>query len=235
MYTIEGRVRYSEVDSGNKIKLPAIVNYFQDCTTFQSEDMELGHQTLEKYGKIWILSSWQIEVDRYPLIGEKIKVDTWSAGFEGIYGHREFRMRTEDGEVLAWAHSLWLYMDMKKGRPTRPDESTQEAYGEEHLMEREILPRKITLPEEAKEYESFPVLRCQIDTNEHVNNCQYIQMALEVMPECGHVKKIRVEYKKSAVLGDWIYPRVAIDEERKTVELCTADGAPYAVVEFKEK
>ena len=55
------------------------------------------------------------------------------------------------------------------------------------------------------------------------------------MPECGHVKKIRVEYKKSAVLGDWIYPRVAIDEERKTVELCTADGAPYAVVEFKEK
>ena len=78
-------------------------------------------------------------------------------------------------------------------------------------------------------------MRCQIDTNEHVNNCQYIQMALEVMPECGHVKKIRVEYKKSAVLGDWIYPRVAIDEERKTVELCTADGAPYAVVEFKEK
>ena len=82
MYTIEGRVRYSEVDSGNKIKLPAIVNYFQDCTTFQSEDMELGHQTLEKYGKVWILSSWQIEVDRYPLIGEKIKVDTWSAGFD---------------------------------------------------------------------------------------------------------------------------------------------------------
>ena len=50
MYTIEGRVRYSEVDSGNKIKLPAIVNYFQDCTTFQSEDMELGHQTMERSG-----------------------------------------------------------------------------------------------------------------------------------------------------------------------------------------
>ena len=79
------------------------------------------------------------------------------------------------------------------------------------------------------------MLRSQIDTNEHVNNCQYIQMALEVLPECGHVGKIRVEYKKSAVLGDRIYPKVAMDEERKIVELCTAEGAPYAVIEFKEK
>lgn len=235
MYTIEGRVRYSEVDSGNRMKLPAIINYFQDCTTFQSEDMGMGHQTLEKHGKVWILSSWQIEVDRYPFIGEKIKVDTWSTGFEGIYGHREFRMRTESGEVVAWAHSLWLYMDVKKGRPTRPDEETQQAYGEEHLMEREILPRKIALPKETEACESFPVLRCQIDTNEHVNNCQYIQMALEVLPECGHAGKIRVEYKKSAVLGDRIYPGIATDEERKIVELCTAEEIPYAVVEFKEK
>lgn len=235
MYTIEGRVRYSEVDSENRIRLSSIVNYFQDCTTFQSEDLGLGHHTLEKQGKVWILSSWQIEVGRYPLIGEKIKVDTWSAGFEGIYGHREFRMRTEDGEMLAWAHSLWLYMDVKKGRPTRPDAESQQAYGEEHLVEREILPRKIILPKETEARESFPVLRCQIDTNEHVNNSQYIQMALEVLPECGHVGKIRVEYKKSAVLGDRIYPRIAMEDERKTVELNTADGTPYAVIEFKEK
>lgn len=235
MYTIEGRVRYSEVDSGNRMKLPAIVNYFQDCATFHCEEVEKGHDILEKDGKVWILSSWQIEISRYPFMGEKITVDTWSTGFEGIYGHREFRMRTENGEVVAWAHSLWLYVDMKKGRPARLNEKIQRAYGEDHLMEKEILPRKITLPEEGTACEAFPVLRSQIDTNEHVNNCQYIQMALEVLPECGHVGKIRVEYKKSAVLGDRIYPKVAMDEERKIVELCAAEGAPYAVIEFKEK
>ena len=98
----------------------------------------------------------------------------------------------------------------------------------------ESVSRKIALPQELEEREAFPVFRHQIDVNHHVNNCQYIQMALEVLPECGHAKKIRVEYKKSAVLGDMIYPRVAIEPERKVVELCGADGSVFAVVEMRE-
>ena len=47
--------------------------------------------------------------------------------------------------------------------------------------------------------------------------------------------QIRVEYKKSAVMGDIIYPKMAVEEQRKIVELCDAEGNPYAVVEFKEK
>ena len=47
--------------------------------------------------------------------------------------------------------------------------------------------------------------------------------------------QIPVEYKKSAVMGDIIYPKMAVEEQRKIVELCDAEGNPYAVVEFKEK
>ena len=42
MYTFESRVRYSEVDHTELITLPAIINYFQDCSTFQSEDLGVG-------------------------------------------------------------------------------------------------------------------------------------------------------------------------------------------------
>ena len=41
-YTIDGRIRFSEVDHTRRITLPGIVNYFQDCSTFQSEDRGLG-------------------------------------------------------------------------------------------------------------------------------------------------------------------------------------------------
>ena len=99
----------------------------------------------------------------------------------------------------------------------------------------EFAPRKIVLPKELEDGESFPVRRHQIDTNEHVNNCQYIQMAIDVVPECERAGQIRVEYKKSAVMGDIIYPKMAVEEQRKIVELCDAEGNPYAVVEFKEK
>ena len=34
-YTIDGRIRFSEVDHTRRITLPGIVNYFQDCSTLQ--------------------------------------------------------------------------------------------------------------------------------------------------------------------------------------------------------
>ena len=93
--------------------------------------------------------------------------------------------------------------------------------------------RKITLPEKTEVLESFPVRRYHIDTNEHVNNCQYVQMALEVLPGDKDVHQMRVEYKKSAVYGDIIYPEIAVEEDRTVIELCDENKKPYAVIEFK--
>ena len=36
MYQFESRVRYSEVDSERHLTLPAVMDYLQDCCTFQS-------------------------------------------------------------------------------------------------------------------------------------------------------------------------------------------------------
>lgn len=234
MYTFESRVRFSEVDTTEKLTLPAVVNYFQDCTTFQSEELGLGVEALKAIGKGWILSSWQIEVNRYPRLGEKLKIDTWATTFDGIYGNRNFRLRAENDEMLARANSIWVYMDLAKGRPLRPDKEVVSAYEIDPPLDMEPVSRKIALPKEPEEREAFPVLRHQIDVNNHVNNCQYIQMALEVLPECGRAKRIRVEYKKSAVLGDMICPKVAIEADRKVAELCGTDGSVFAVVEMRE-
>ena len=83
------------------------------------------------------------------------------------------------------------------------------------------------------EIEFDEMRRYHIDTNEHVNNCQYVQMALEFLPADRQFRQIRVEYKKSAVLGDVIYPKRSREEERTVIELCAENGRPYAVVEFK--
>ena len=48
MYTFDGRVRYSEIDHKGTMTLPALINYFQDCSTFQSEDLGLGTEVLKQ-------------------------------------------------------------------------------------------------------------------------------------------------------------------------------------------
>lgn len=232
-YTIDGRIRYSEIDHNGTITLPGIINYFQDCSTFQSTDIGLGTDTLKERKRAWILSYWQVIVDRYPKMSEKITVSTFATGFKGMFGDRNFVMRDADGQQVACANSLWVFMDMKKGRPIRPGAEDIEAYGMEEPLDMPYEGRKIALPESIKDCDSFPVRKYHIDTNEHVNNCQYVQMAMEMVPKDRQVHQLRVDYKKSAVLGDIMYPKVAEEEERTVIELCDESGKAYAVVELK--
>ena len=45
----------------------------------------------------------------------------------------------------------------------------------------EYAPRKISVPEEFQEFPSFPGKAHHLDTNHHVNNGQYILMAMEYL------------------------------------------------------
>ena len=64
MYSFDSRIRYSEVDSQGKITLTAILDYFQDCSTFHSEDLDVGLSYLAEKEIAWVLTSWQIEVNK---------------------------------------------------------------------------------------------------------------------------------------------------------------------------
>ena len=210
---IDGRVRFSEIDHTRKITVPSIINYFQDCSTFQSEDIGVGLDVLSKKKKAWILTYWQIVIDHYPKMNDKIQVSTWASKFKGMLAERNFCM-------------------IEKGRPVRPDQEELDAYGQCEPLEMDYESRKIALPEECMSLEPFPVRRYHIDTNEHVNNCQYVQMAMEMLDQERVIRQVRVEYKKSAVLGDMIVPRTGDRDGRTVVELCTTEGELYAAVEF---
>ena len=69
-----------------------------------------------------------------------------------------------------------------------------ELYGSSDPLELVVLPRKIPFPEQMEERECFAVRRSDFDTNEHVNNCRYVQMEQEVLEEEIEVKHLRVEY-----------------------------------------
>ncbi len=99
----------------------------------------------------------------------------------------------------------------------------------------EYADRKIRMPEETEERESFQVAKHHLDINHHVNNAQYIKMAEEYLPEGFALKEMQTEYKKAAMLHDVIVPRVAREDGRLTVALTDAGGRPYAVVVFQEK
>lgn len=232
MHKMETRIRYSECAADNKLKIASIINYFQDCTTENSEEIGAGFAYLREKKRAWLLNSWQVLIYRRPVVGEKVEVSTWATGFKGVFGPRDFCMKTTDGEMLACAHSLWVYVDTQTGRPTRPTEEEIAMYEQEEPLPMEPSSRKIVFPETAITVDTFPVRRYQIDTNHHVNNCQYVQMAMEVLPEAYEVKEVRVEYKKAATMGDNLILKKAQEDHKVVAGICDEAGNPYAIVEF---
>lgn len=232
-YEFDGRIRYSEIDHRGTITLPALINYFQDCSIFQSEAIGRGTGRLREEKKAWVLSYWQIIVNRYARLCEKVTTGTFATEFKGLYGYRNFYMNDGSGERIACANSIWVFMDLEKGRPARPTAEHIGPYGTCEPLDMPYEGRKIALPERWETEAPFSVRKYHIDTNEHVNNCQYVQMALEMAPEDIQVGQARVDYKRSAVLGDMVCPKISKEEGRIVVELCGEDGSPYAIVELK--
>ena len=92
------------------------------------------------------------------------------------------------------------------------------------------------MPEDCKAGEPIVVARHHIDTNHHVNNAQYVEMAREAIPEGLVIKEIRADYKKAAVLGDVLTPRVSVARDREwTVVLEGSTGEICAVVWLRTK
>lgn len=234
-YSFKGRVRYSETGENGCLTLPGIQDYYQDCCTFQSEEIGQGVTELVKRQRAWVLSSWQIIVNRYPKLGETIVASTVPYGFKGFLGMRNFTLKTETGELLSYANSIWTNIDTNTGLPARLTEEDTRGYVLNEKLEMDYAPRKITLPENMMQEEPFVIQKHHLDTQHHVNNCQYIRMAADYLPEGFAIHQMRAEYKRQALLGDVFYPAVKAEEKNVTVALSAEDGKPYAIVEFTEK
>lgn len=234
MYRFESRVRFSETDKDRKLSLDAIVDYFQDCSTFQTEDLGVGFSYLLPRHLTWVLSYWHIIVEEYPDLGEKIEIGTIPYDFKGFFGKRNFFMEKE-GKRIVKADSLWTLLDIEKMIPVKVPEEAWTKYPQEDKIEMEYLPRKIAISGEEEKVDSLIVQKQHLDCNNHVNNGQYIKMASQYLPENFVVGQMRAEYKKQAHLGDIIYPYIYKEVEKIVVCLCDEEKKPYVVVEWRTK
>ena len=159
MYDFKSRVRYSEVNSERQLTLPALIDYLQNCCTFQSEDMNIGVEYLDQHHAAWVLSSWEIVMNRYPKLAEHITVSTWPYSFKGFYGYRNFTIKDEAGEICAFANSVWVYMDTATMRPVRIAKEVHHMNnGKYILVAEEYLPENFKTESIRVEYKKAAVI-----------------------------------------------------------------------------
>lgn len=233
MYTFKSTVRYSETDETGSLSLTALMNYLQDSSLFHSQALGVGPAYLAKRHRAWLLSGWQIVIDRYPKLFEPITIGTSPYDFSAGLGWRNFVIMDEQGEYMVRANSVWLYLNTETVRPVRPEDAEVQIYGTEERIPMDYAPRRIRLPKDMQSAEPVSVRQHHMDTNHHVNNAQYVEIARELFDELPPVKELRVEYKKQALLGDILYPKTGSRDGWNYVSLEDEAGSIYASIALR--
>lgn len=235
MYSVESRIGYSEVDENRSIRIVSLINHLQDCSCFQMEDLGVGVEHQAEGHFAWVLAAIRIEIDRLPGYCERIRTSTWCHTLNRRQAGRNFSIHGEDGAMIVRADSLWTTFDVEAKRICAVPESEQAYYeGDEHLA----LPafsRKVSPQGEGVAAEPFAVAEHNIDTNQHVNNAQYVQMAFDALAGAGRhvapteVRAIAAQYRAQARLGDVVTPVIHDEGDALCVSL-NGEGVVYAVV-----
>lgn len=204
----EYEIHYYEVDYKRRVLLTSLMNYFNDIVTEQSDNVGISIDFMRENGIAWIIYKWDIDIGRYPVYGERIKVRTEPYSFRKFYAYRKFEIEDGDGNIIVSAKTVWFLIDTSRRKPLKVTENMYDAFGISPDKSDALETRKITAPAEAGTVKEFSVRYSDIDTNRHVNNVNYAAWVLETVPVeivlNYTLKSISLVYEKETFYGEVI-------------------------------
>ncbi len=232
MYSLKYKVTTSTCDSEGRLKLYSALQMMQDCSEMWIESEPCVKEYFASQNMAQLLASRQVEIIRVPEYKEELTVTTSVYGMKPMFGFRNTFIYDAEGKPCYKTWSMGAFVDKANGKLKRVDDATIKSMNLEPQLEMNYGDRRIILPREGGEVqEPYKVLRADIDYNKHMNNANYVRIAMELLPEGFEVRDMRVEYRIAARLDDLLTPTVYSIEGGYIVSLAV-NGQPSAIIEF---
>ena len=232
MYSLNYKVTTSTCDSEGRLKLYSALQMMQDCSEMWIDSEPGVKEYFTKENMAQLLASRQVEIIRVPAYKEELTVTTSVYGMKPMFGFRNTFIYDANGKPCYRTWSMGAFVDKSNGKLKRVDDATIASMHLEPQLEMNYRDRRIILPKEGGEkVEPIKVLRDDIDYNRHMNNANYIRVAMELLPTAFEVKGLRVEYRIAAKLGDTLTPTVYQKDDGFVVAL-SIDTEVCAIMEF---
>ena len=173
-YIQEFRIASYQTDLTARMKPSAILEIMQEMGGAHAELLGVGRSSLMPLNLAWVLTRVEVRMERYPLSGEIITVETFPMPNRRVFFPRYFIFRDAQGKQIGCAASLWVVLDVTTRKmanaaqivPLMPDNSDLTApMGMPATVEE--------APGEAAEAVRIPVYT-DLDVNGHVNNTRYL-------------------------------------------------------------
>jgi acyl-ACP thioesterase len=232
MYTLNYKVTTSTCDSEGRLKLYSALQMMQDCSEMWIDSEPGARKFFTDNNMTQLLATRQVEVIRVPRFKEDLTVTTSIYEVMPMYGFRNTFIRDAQGQPCYRTWSMGAFVDLATGRLARLSEDAIASLTLEPKQEMNYRARRIILPkQDGMVLEPVSVMRADIDYNRHMNNANYVRLAMELLPDCFEIRNLRVEYRIAAKLGDRLTPILYQTDGGYIVSL-TIDGQPSAIIEL---
>lgn len=232
MYSLNYKVTTSTCDSEGKLKLYSALQMMQDCSEMWIDSEPQVKDYFARENMAQLLASRQVEIVRVPDFKEELTVTTSVYGMKPMFGFRNTFIYDAEGKPCYRTWSMGAFVDKAYGKLKRVDDTVAGSLLIEPQLEMDYKDRRIILPKtEGEVLEPVKVMRADIDYNKHLNNANYVRMAMELLPEDFEIKGLRVEYRVAAKLGDMLVPTIYKHDGVIIVSLSIGEDVS-AIIEF---
>jgi acyl-CoA thioester hydrolase len=117
------------IDINGHVNNVQYVQWMQEAAMAHSSELGWPRERYADLGRTWIVRSHTIEYYHSAYAGETIRILTWVADIQKIRSLRKFKfVRPADQVVLAFATTLFIFCDLKTGRPVTIPQEVRSAY-----------------------------------------------------------------------------------------------------------
>ena len=232
MYSLKYKVTTSTCDSEGRLKLYSALQMMQDCSEMWIDSEPGIKQYFTEQNMAQLLATRQVEIVRVPEYKEELTVTTSVYGMKPMFGFRNTFIYDAEGNPCYKTWSMGAFVDRTAGKLKRVDDATIASMTLEPQLEMNYKDRRIILPKiEGEIQKPIQVLRADIDYNKHLNNANYVRMAMELLPEDFVVSGLRVEFRVAAKRGDLLVPTIYKLDNMIIVSLSIGEDVS-AIIEF---
>ena len=207
IYISKYKVLFNDVSLDLKITDIALMKYLVEAAGEHSENVGYGLSNIKNTNIVFLLTNWKIKIFSRPSVLEDFSIKTWVESFSHSLSIRNFEVYLNN-ELSAKASSKWVLVNPETHSILPINKELINAYDpvDKKIFDEKI--SKILVPDNINLSYKYTVCRRDIDSNNHVNNLKYLELAYEILPqkvfENHNFDELSINYKNECKLSDMI-------------------------------
>ena len=199
------------VNSQQNVGLYQLLNILQDAA-FRHAMVTNYQQSPNVY---WVLTRQNLQVKRWPRLGDKIEVETWLSTDKRGFLLREYKVYLQGDVVCSCSTSVAkLDIEAKKILPISQDDIQR--YTTKKQLD--FTPKKVHKFTKAQSLKTFSVRNSDIDFNQHVNNTVYAKWILDAVSYDKHFKYNLRSYEVNFIAETHLEEEIQIQKDPTVCE-----------------